>query len=146
MIVGKRVHRLQYSLGCSNRSKFVSSQRGPQRLQPLQDRLLDHAVDHGWNAEVVHSGSAPLRRTTLHAGTEKRRSAEQGTISPLTQPRTCRDITRARYEGLCSVEEDCGAGELDAGEESLGELVVTRGDGPEMFELVEETLDEMRSQ
>ena len=32
------------------------------------------------------------------------------------------------------------------GEENLGELVVTRGDGPEMFELVEETLNEIRSQ
>jgi hypothetical protein len=44
---------------------------------------------------------------------------------------------------VSSVEEDGGAGELDAGEESLGEFVVTRGDGPEMFERVEETLDEI---
>ena len=32
---------------------------------------------------------------------------------------------------------------MDTGEESLGELVVARGDGPEMLELVEETLDEI---
>ena len=32
---------------------------------------------------------------------------------------------------------------VDAGEESLGELVVASGDGPEMFELVEETLNEI---
>jgi len=32
---------------------------------------------------------------------------------------------------------------VNAGEESFGELVVTRGDGAEMFELVEETLDEI---
>ena len=32
---------------------------------------------------------------------------------------------------------------MNAGEENLGELVVTRGDGPEMFELVEETLNEI---
>ena len=44
---------------------------------------------------------------------------------------------------MSSVEEDGGAGELNAGEENLGELVVARGDGPELFELVEETLDEI---
>ena len=44
---------------------------------------------------------------------------------------------------MSSVEEDGGAGELNAGEEGLGEFVVTGGDGPEMFELVEETLDEI---
>src|SRR5262249_43924382 len=27
--------------------------RVPLRLKPLQDRLLDHAIDHGWNAEVA---------------------------------------------------------------------------------------------
>ena len=32
---------------------------------------------------------------------------------------------------------------MNAGEEDLGELVVVRGDGPELFELVEETLDEI---
>ena len=32
---------------------------------------------------------------------------------------------------------------MNAGEEGLGEFVVTGGDGPEMFELVEETLDEI---
>ena len=32
---------------------------------------------------------------------------------------------------------------MDGGEENLGELVVTRGDGPEMFELVEKTLNEI---
>ena len=32
---------------------------------------------------------------------------------------------------------------MDAGEENLGELVVTRGDGPEMLELVEETFNEI---
>ena len=44
---------------------------------------------------------------------------------------------------MSSVEEDGGAGELNGGEENLGELVVTRGDGPEVFELVEEPLDEI---
>ena len=32
---------------------------------------------------------------------------------------------------------------MDGGEEDLGELVVTRGDGPEMLELVEKTLNAM---
>jgi hypothetical protein len=44
---------------------------------------------------------------------------------------------------VSSVEEDDGASELNASEENFGELVVARGDGPEMFELVEETLDEI---
>ena len=32
---------------------------------------------------------------------------------------------------------------MNASEENLGELVVTRGDGPEMLELVEETLNQI---
>ena len=44
---------------------------------------------------------------------------------------------------MCSVKEDDGAGELNPGEENLIELVVARGDGAEMFELVEETLNEI---
>jgi hypothetical protein len=27
--------------------------RVPQRLKPLEHRLLDDAIDHGWNAEVA---------------------------------------------------------------------------------------------
>jgi hypothetical protein len=34
----------------------------------------------------------------------------------------------------------CWRSELNTGEESLGEFVVTRGDGPKMLEHVEETL------
>ena len=52
--VGLRLrHRL---LGRASRPKAVAvlaERRVPQRLQPLQHRLLDHAVDHGWNAEVA---------------------------------------------------------------------------------------------
>ena len=44
---------------------------------------------------------------------------------------------------MSSVEEDGGASELNAGEENLGELVVARRDGPKLFELVEETLNEI---
>jgi hypothetical protein len=44
---------------------------------------------------------------------------------------------------VSSVEEDGGAGELNAGGKNLGELVVTWGDGPEMFELTEETRNEV---
>ena len=44
---------------------------------------------------------------------------------------------------MSSFEEDSGAGEVKAGEEGLGELVVAGGDGPEMLEQVEETLDEI---
>jgi hypothetical protein len=40
--------------------------RVPLRLQPLQDRLLDHAIDHGWNAEVARppAGFGILTRRT----------------------------------------------------------------------------------
>ena len=44
---------------------------------------------------------------------------------------------------MSSFEEDGGAGEVKAGEEGLGEFVVAGGDGPEMLEQVEETLDEI---
>jgi hypothetical protein len=33
--------------------QFVLDGRVPLRLQPLQDRLLDHAINHGSNAEVA---------------------------------------------------------------------------------------------
>jgi hypothetical protein len=45
--------------------------------------------------------------------------------------------------GRVSVEEDGSAGEVNAGEEDLCELVVTRGDSPEVLELIEETLNEI---
>ena len=44
---------------------------------------------------------------------------------------------------MCSFEEDGGAGEVNAGEESLGEFVVASGDGPKVLEHVEETLNEI---
>ena len=49
---------------------------GPTALQPLQDRLLDHAIDHGWNAEVARSAgrfrdSHPTHRLRLIAPLEQ---------------------------------------------------------------------------
>jgi hypothetical protein len=32
---------------------IAATRRVPQRLQPLEHRLLNHTVDHGWNAEVA---------------------------------------------------------------------------------------------
>ena len=48
----------------------------PPRLEPLQDRLLDHAIDHGWNAEVARSAgrfrdSHPTHRLRLIAPLEQ---------------------------------------------------------------------------
>ena len=41
-----------------------------------------------------------------------------------------------RFSRVClQLRRMAGAGELNGGEENLGELVVARGDGPEMFEL-----------
>jgi hypothetical protein len=52
--IGLRLrHRL---LGRAPRPEAVAvlaERRVPQRLKPLQHRLLNHAVDHGWNAEVA---------------------------------------------------------------------------------------------
>ena len=52
--IGLRLrHRL---LGRAPRPEAVAvlaERRVPQRLKPLEHRLLDHAVDHGWNAEVA---------------------------------------------------------------------------------------------
>jgi len=52
--VGLRLrHRL---LGRAPRPEAVAvlaERRVPQRLKPLEHRLLNHAVDHGWNAEVA---------------------------------------------------------------------------------------------
>src|SRR5271166_221418 len=52
--IGLRLrHRL---LGRATRPEAVAvlaERRVPQRLEPLQHRLLDHTVDHGWNAEVA---------------------------------------------------------------------------------------------
>ena len=45
--------------------------------------------------------------------------------------------------GPVFVEEDGGAGEVNAGEEDFCELVVARGDSAEMLELIEETLNEI---
>src|ERR1700686_1074067 len=48
----------------------------PSRLEPLQDRLLDHAIDHGGNAEVARSAgrfrdSPPTHRLRLVAPLEQ---------------------------------------------------------------------------
>ena len=44
---------------------------------------------------------------------------------------------------VSSVEQDHGAGELDAGEEICGEFVIAGGDGTKVLEFVEEALDEV---
>lgn len=44
---------------------------------------------------------------------------------------------------MSSVEKYEGCDELDCGQESTGELVVARRDGPELFEIVEEPFDQV---
>ena len=44
---------------------------------------------------------------------------------------------------MCSVEQDHCGGELNSGEEVSCEFIVSCGDCPEMFEFVEEALDEV---
>jgi hypothetical protein len=44
---------------------------------------------------------------------------------------------------VCSVEQRDGGDKLECGEEVAGELVVAGCDGPEVFELVKEALDEV---
>ena len=48
-----------------------------------------------------------------------------------------------RSLGPVFVEQDHGAGELDAGEEICGEFVIAGGDGTKVLEFVEEALDEV---
>src|SRR5947209_14618803 len=45
--------------------------------------------------------------------------------------------------GLYSVEEDCKGSQLHPGEEISRKLVVTRGDGAELLEQIEEALDQI---
>ena len=44
---------------------------------------------------------------------------------------------------MSSIEPDYSGGEVDGGEEISGGLIVAGGDGPELFELAEEILDQM---
>src|SRR6516164_6160872 len=54
--VGLRLrHRLVSRAARPEAVAVLAECRVPQRLKPLQDRLLDHAIDHGWNAEVARS-------------------------------------------------------------------------------------------
>ena len=52
--VGLRLcHRLVGGAPRPEAVAVLAERRVPQRLEPLQHRLLDHAIDHGWNAEVA---------------------------------------------------------------------------------------------
>src|SRR5207247_441386 len=46
-------HRLMGGTARPEAVAVLAECRVPLRLKPLQDRLLDHAIDHGWNAEVA---------------------------------------------------------------------------------------------
>ena len=46
-------HRLVGGAAQAEAVAVLAECRVPLRLKPLQDRLLDHAIDHGWNAEVA---------------------------------------------------------------------------------------------
>src|SRR3954453_14348884 len=52
--IGLRLrHRLLGRAPRPEAEAVLAERRVPQRLKPLQHRLLDHAVNHGWNAEVA---------------------------------------------------------------------------------------------
>src|SRR5467141_3460746 len=52
--VGLRLrHRLMGGAARPEAVAVLAECRVPLRLKPLQDRLLDHAIDHGWDAEVA---------------------------------------------------------------------------------------------
>src|SRR5882672_10222252 len=46
-------HRLVSGAARPEAVAVLAECRVPPRLKPLQDRLLDHAINHGWNAEVA---------------------------------------------------------------------------------------------
>jgi hypothetical protein len=52
--VGLRLrHRLVGGAARPEAVAVLAECRVPLRLEPLQDRLLNHAIDHGWNAKVA---------------------------------------------------------------------------------------------
>ena len=52
--VGLRLrHRLVSGAARPEAVAVLAECRVPLRLEPLQDRLLNHAIDHGWNAQVA---------------------------------------------------------------------------------------------
>ena len=57
------------------------------------------------------------------------------------RPAISRDLTF--YYGLSSVEQDDSGDQLNCGEKSSGEFVVACGDAPEVFEVIDEALDEV---
>src|SRR5215831_5131416 len=62
--VGLRLrHRLVGRAARPEAVAVLAECRVPPRLQPLQDRLLDHAIDHGWNAKVARPA---VRLRDLH--------------------------------------------------------------------------------
>src|SRR5215469_16726914 len=46
-------HRLVSRAARPEAVAVLAECRVPLRLKSLQDRLLDHTIDHGWNAEVA---------------------------------------------------------------------------------------------
>src|SRR5690349_24735848 len=46
-------HRLVGGAARPEAVAVLAECRVPLRLEPLQNRLLDHAVDYGWNAKVA---------------------------------------------------------------------------------------------
>ena len=62
--VGLRLrHRLMSGAAWPKAEAMLAECRVPQRLKPLQDRLLDHAINHCWNAEMA---LAPVRLGDFH--------------------------------------------------------------------------------
>src|SRR6266403_2224312 len=52
--VGLRLrHRLVGGAARPEAVAVLAECRVPLRLEPLQDRLLNHPIDHGWNAKVA---------------------------------------------------------------------------------------------
>ena len=59
----RRRHRLMRRAPRPEAEAMLAERRVPLRLQPLQDRLLDHPVEHGWNAQ---GALAAIRLGDLH--------------------------------------------------------------------------------
>ena len=114
------------------------------------DRVLGgHIVGFG-AGEMIHEiavlmefgGAAEDLARTCHAHPTMSEAVRGGAGSRQTRDSGCRRCGLDRAWPLA--EEDCGASECgNLGEENLGEFVVARGDGPEMFELVEEPFNEI---
>ena len=110
-------------MGGASRAEAVAvlaERRVPQRLKPLQDRLLDQAVKHGGNAEVAPSAS----RFRVFAPVAP---AGAGSVPAAVVPRSRTSVPRAPRAVRSTVMPSMPGGALVAHHGTQGSLYVVWG-------------------